>query len=145
MRCENKNPSLQILEYSTPRPKFKTQNQFQTPLARNYHAGTSELIPFGANLDFCCNFLAGTSEFCPFGANSDLTCDWIFLDISYWVFLFGFPRWGLLCFPFVGNYIFPRWGFTMILLSWGTASITKRKILPTFPSTQSPTTYIYQT
>ena len=41
------------------------------------------------------------------------------------------------CFPlvgvypdclFAGNYIFPRWGFPILLLSWGTLSITKLQI-----------------
>ena len=32
--------------------------------------------------------------------------------------------------------------FTSIILSWGTTSTTKSKILPMFPSTQSTTTYI---
>ena len=97
-------------------PKF----EFQTPSARNSPAGTSELIPFDASSDLRCNCPAGTSELINFGAKSDIPWDWIFLDTPYREFLFAFPRWGLLCFPFVGNYIFPRWGFTMLLLSWGT-------------------------
>ena len=63
------------------KPKF----EFQTPLAQNSHAGTSELLPFGANSDIpwdwkfpeipSCGFLfafTGTSELIPFGTNSDL-------------------------------------------------------------------------
>ena len=33
------------------------------------------------------------------------------------------PVWVYYDYPFVGNYIFPRLGFTMILLSWGTTYI----------------------
>ena len=31
-------------------------------------------------------------------------------------------------YSFVGDHIFPRWGFTILLLSWGTTSIGKLKI-----------------
>ena len=97
-------------------PKF----EFQTPLARNSLAGTSELIPFGANSGLCWNFPSGTSDLLPFSANSDLPWDWRFLVITSQGFLFALPYWGLLWFTFVGNYIFPRWGFTMLIISWGT-------------------------
>ena len=74
------------------KPKF----EFQTPLARNSPAGTSELITFGANSDLrrnCKlrrNCLAGTSELIPFGANSDLPWEWKLPDISSRGLLFAF-------------------------------------------------------
>ena len=56
---------------------------------------------------------------------------WILLGIGdSRRFFWGIP----LCFPLLG--------FTRLLLSWGTTSIIKRKIFPTLPSTQSPTTYM---
>ena len=69
------NPSLQFLEYSTVGSKFKPKFEFQTLLAQNSPAGTSELIPFSANLDLCWNCPCGTSEFPPFSANLDLLWD----------------------------------------------------------------------
>ena len=77
--------------------------------------------------------------------NSDLPWYWRLPEIPSRGFLFDFPSWYLLCFPFVGNYIFPRWGFTMLLISWVTTSITKITIFPKLPSTQSSTTYIHHT
>ena len=58
---------------------------------------------------------------------------------SFWGSLFAFLLWGLLCFSFAGELhewwngemvkwqktILPLWGFTILLLSWGTASTTK--------------------
>ena len=61
----------------------------------------------------------------PFGDNLDLPWYWIFPEI-----------------PLRYSYLFSLLGFTRLLLSWGTTSITKRKTLSTFPLTQSPTTYI---
>ena len=139
------NPFIHILEYCTPRPKLKPKFEFQTPFARNFPAGTSDLITFGASQDISWNCPAGTSELIPFGASSDLLWDLQFPEINYQGFLLVFPRWGLLCLfvrvelhisplgiyytsPFLGNYINHQ-----------------STILPTFPLTQSPTTYIYQT
>ena len=111
LRSWNTLPRAQNLK-----PKF----EFQTLLARNSLPGTSELFTFGANSHLCCNYPAGTSELLPFGVNLDLPWDWRLPEIPYRGFLFGFPCWGLLCFPFVGTYIFPCLGFTMLLLYWGT-------------------------
>ena len=68
------------------KPKF----EFQTPLAQNSPAGTSELIPFGAKLDLRWNYPSGTSELLPFGANSDLPWDWKLPEIPSCGFLFAF-------------------------------------------------------
>ena len=110
--------------------KLKPKFEFQNILAWNSPSSTLELKTFGANLYLCWNCPTGTSELLPFGANSDLTWNWRFPYIPSWGFLFAFPRWGLLCFPFVGNYIFPRWGFTMLLLSWGTTYILQNDLIP---------------
>ena len=81
------------------KPKF----EFQTSLARNYPAGTLELLSFGSNSDFPWDWrsseilLRDSSLISPVGV--------------YYASLF------------VGNYIFPRWGFTMLLLSWETTYI----------------------
>ena len=73
----------------------------------------------------------GTSEFLPFGANLDPPWDWRFLEILLGYSSLIFPV-GVYCdSPLLGNYmnvemvkqIFPRWGFTMLLLSWGTTYI----------------------
>ena len=74
------------------KPKF----EFQTPLAQNFPAGTSESIPFGAKWYLRWNCPAGTLELIPFGVSSDLLWDLRFLDIPYRGFLLVFPRWGLL-------------------------------------------------
>ena len=108
------NPSLQILEYSTPRPTLKTliwiSNFFGTKLSR-WHLGiTSFWHQLGSSLG---------------------------LEIPRYYsrgFLFAFPV-GVYCaYPFLGGLnewwngemvkqIFPRWGFTMHLLYWGTTSL----------------------
>ena len=132
-RSWNNLPRAQNLK-----PKF----EFQTSLARNSPAGTSELIPFAANLDLPWNFPAGTSELLTFGVNSDLPWGWRFLEIllggSSLLFPVGFYH----ASPFVGDYIFTHWGFIIILLYWVTKSITKSTIFHTFPSTHLRTTYI---
>ena len=121
------------------KPKF----EFKTLLAQNFPAGTSELIPFGANWDLRWSCPAGTLELIMFGARSDLLWDLKFPEIPSQGFLLVFPRWGLLCLfvfvelhispleiyyssPFLGNYINHQ-----------------RTRLPKFFLTQSPTTYIY--
>ena len=107
-----------------------------------WHLGTNS---FWRQLGSLLEFIAGTSELIPFGSNSDLSWDWGFLEIPYRGFLFASPVGVYYAYPFVGNYTFPRWGFTKLLLSWGTTSITKSTRFPTFPSTQFPTMYTYQT
>ena len=71
--------------YTLPRAwNFKPLSEFQTPPARNYTAGISELIPLAPTriyveivhnlgiVSLAQNFSAGTSELFPLGANSDL-------------------------------------------------------------------------
>ena len=71
--------------YNLPRARnLKSLFEFQIPLARNYPAGTSELIPLAPtkiyveivrNVDIVSlaqNYPAGTSEISPLGANSDI-------------------------------------------------------------------------
>ena len=53
----------------------KPKIEFQTSLAQNSPAGTSELIPFGNNSDIPWNCPANTLELLPFGANLDLLWD----------------------------------------------------------------------
>ena len=73
----------------------------------------------------------GTSEFLPFGANSDLPWDWIFPEILLGYSSLLSPVGVYYDSHLLGNYmnvemvkqIFPRWGFTMLLLSWGTTYI----------------------
>ena len=101
------------------KPKF----EFQTPLAQKFPAGTSELIPFGANLDLCRNCPAGISEIFPFGASLDILWNLQFSEIPSLGLLLVSPRWGLpslfVCVelhisplgiyhssPFLGNYIY---------------------------------------
>ena len=86
-------------------------------------AGALELIPFGVNLDLRRNWSAGTSELVNFGASSDLLWDMWFPEIPYCGLLLVSPRWGLLWLfvrlelhismlgiyytsPFLGNYIY---------------------------------------
>ena len=77
--------------YTLPRAQnFKPKFEFQTLFARNYPAGTFELIPFGANSDLRCNFPAGTLELLPVGANSDIPWDWEFPESPSCVVLFTF-------------------------------------------------------
>ena len=128
------NMTFPILEYSTPCPKLKPKFEFQNSLAQNSPAGTSELIPFGANLDLRCNCPSGTLEWLPFGANSYLPWDWRFLDILLGYSSLLFPVGVYYDSSFVRNYIFPRCCFIMILLSCGTTSITKSTRCPTLPS-----------
>ena len=104
-------------------PYAQKKIEFQTLLARNSPAGTSELITFGTNSDIPWNFPAGTSELPPFGANSDLPWDWIFLETLLGDYYLLFPVGVYYASTFVGYYIFPRWGFTMLLLYWGTTWI----------------------
>ena len=60
-----------------PRAKnLKPKFEFQTLLAKESPAGTSELIPFGTNSDLRWNISAGTSELFPFGANLGIRWDW---------------------------------------------------------------------
>ena len=63
---------------------FKPLSEFQIPLARNYPAGTSELIPLAPTriyveivrnveiVSLAQNYPAGTSELFPLSTNSDL-------------------------------------------------------------------------
>ena len=89
-------------------------------LARNSPAGNPELIPFGANSDLRWNCPAGTSELPSFGANSGLPWYWrfpeILLEDSSLISRVGVYYDS----TFVGNYISPRLGFSVLLLSWGT-------------------------
>ena len=87
------------------KPKF----EFQTRLAQNSPAGTSELISFGANSDLRWNCPAGTSELLSFVANSDFPWDWKFLEINYRGFLFAFAGTSELI-PFGSNSDL-RWNF----------------------------------
>ena len=105
-------------------------------------AGASELFPFGASLDLRWNFTLGTSELILFGARSDRLWDLRFLEVP--------SRWFLLVSPV---------GFTLLICSWGTTFFSVGGLLffsflgeihqspncrlPTFPSTQSSTMYIY--
>ena len=79
-----------------------------------------ELILFGTNSNLRWNFPAGTSKLNPFGASSDCPWDLQFPEIPYWGFLLVSPRWGLLFLFIRGELHFPRWGFTILLLSGGT-------------------------
>ena len=85
--------------------------------------GALELIPFGASSDLRWNFPAGTLELIPFGVRSDRLLGFAIPGDSF----SGIPP----CFPpvgvysdclFVGNYISPRCGCLILLLSWGTPS-----------------------
>ena len=104
------NPSIQILEYSTLRPKLKTQiwiSNFVGAKLSHYHPGVNS---FWDQLGYS-----------------------LVLEIpgdSSRGFLFDFPCWGLLCFSFSGELhecsngemvkqIFLRWDFTILLISWG--------------------------
>ena len=100
------------------KPKF----EFQTPLAQNSPAGSSELIPFGANSNLPWNCHSGTLELPSFGANLDLPWDWIFSDIllrdssllspvgvyyaSTFVGLHISPSGFHCAYPFLGNYMY---------------------------------------
>ena len=100
---------------------FKTKFEFQTLLAQNSFVGTSELLPSGANLD--------------------LPWDWIFPEIllggSSLTFIVGVYYDSIL----LGNYmngemvkrIFPCWGFTMLLLSWGNTPVQQNCIYASPP------------
>ena len=102
------NPFIQILEYRTPRLKFKTQISISNSVGAKFPAGTSELIPFGANWDLHWNCTAGTLEFIPFVGSLHLHLDLRFPEIPYQGFLLVSPRWGLLClFVRVELHIFP--------------------------------------
>ena len=96
--------------YTLPRAQtLKPKIEFQNPLAQNSPAGTSKLIPFGANSDLCWNFPAGTSELFPFGANLDLPWGWNFTDIPSQIFIFAFTGTSELI-PFDAN-LDIRWNF----------------------------------
>ena len=77
------NPSLQILEYSTPRPKFQTQiliSNFVGAKFSHWHIGiTSFWRQLGSSL-----VLEITGDYSG-------------------GFLFDSPRWGLICFYFLGE------------------------------------------
>ena len=91
-------------------------------------SGASELILFGTNLNLCWNCPAGTLELILFVLSSDRLWDLGFLGIPSRDYSL-FPSVGVYSdYLFVENYIFPRWGFTILILSWGSTSITKRKI-----------------
>ena len=85
--------------------------------------GVSKLIPFGSNSDLCWNCPAGPSELIPFGARLDLLWDLLFPEIPSRGFVLAFPRWGLLCLFVRGKLHMYRWGFTILLLSWGTTKL----------------------
>ena len=124
---------------------LKLKFEFQTLLTRNSPAGTSELIPLGANWDIHWNFPAGTSELILVGASLDLLWDLRFLDIPSQGFLLVFPRWDLLClFVCVELHIYPL-GIYYNSPFLGNYINHQRTRKPMFFSTQSPTTYIYQT
>ena len=83
--------------YTLPRARnLKLIFLFQTTLARNSPAGTSELFPFGANSDLHRNCKLrrncpdGTLELLPVGANLDIPWEWKFLEIPYLRLLFVF-------------------------------------------------------
>ena len=89
---------------------------------QNSPAGTLKLITFGANSDIPWNCPSGNSEFSSFWRQLRSSLGLEIPGDSSQVFLFAFPRWGLLCLsfreelhisplgfyytsPFLGNYI----------------------------------------
>ena len=125
--CAKGNPFIHILEYSTPRLKLKPKFEFQTPLARDSPAGTSESIRFGANQDLRWNCPADTQELIPFCARLYILLVLRFPDIPYWNSSLFYPVGVYSAYFFMCDFIFPRWGFTIILLSWGTTWMMKAK------------------
>ena len=97
------NPSLQILEYSTLRPKLKTQISISNFVGTKFFRWHLRIIFFWrqlrSSLEFSHSNLIITSFWHQFGS-------YLGLDIpgdSSQGFLFAFHRWGLLSFSFVGN------------------------------------------
>ena len=105
-------------------------------------SGTSELFSFGTNSDLRWNCPADTLELIPFGASSDLPWDLVFLEITSQGFIFSFPCWGLLCLSVPGELNISSLGFYYASPFLGKYINHQRKRFPTFPFTQSPTTYI---
>ena len=100
------NPSLQILEYSTPRPKSQTQIWIWNVVGAKFSRWHLGINYFWSQL----------------GSSMGLEITGYY----YGGFLFDLPCWGLLCFSFLGEL----------------HQFTKTTRFPTFPLTQSPTTYI---
>ena len=101
----NGNPSLQILEYSTPRPTFITKirtSNFVGAKFSRWHLGINSFWRLlGSSLEFPRWHLGITSFWSQLGSS--------LLGIGdYWRFFSGIP----LCFSMVG--------FTMLVRSWGT-------------------------
>ena len=131
------NPSLYILEYSTLRPKFKTQILISKSIGAKFsrwHLGINSFSrQLGSLLELSRWHLGMTSFMRQLGSSLGLEIPLRFFS--------GIPLW------------FPPLGFTMILLSCGTTYLPvgfllcfpfpgELNQLPTFPSTQSTTTYI---
>ena len=70
------------------------------------------------------NFPSGALELISFGARLDRFWDLRSPDIPSRGFLLVFPRWGLPWLFVCKDLNFPRWGFTVLLLSWGTTYIS---------------------
>ena len=96
------NPSPEILEYSTLRPKFKTKiwmsNVFGAKCSHWNFGMNYFWRQLGSSLDFSRWYLRVASFWSQLGSSLglEITGD------SSWGFLFAFPRWGLLCFSFCG-------------------------------------------
>ena len=117
---------------------------------RNYPSGTSEFISIWRQLgsylgvkipgdsfsgiplrfhwclgnNFFCSQLRSSLEFYCRHLGTDLQSP----EIPSRGFLVVLPCWGLIRLLVSGELHFPRWGFPILLLSWGTPSITKWKI-----------------
>ena len=118
------NPSLEILEYSTPHPKLKTQTLISNFVGAKFSRWHLRINSFwrqlGSLLELSCWHLGITFFWCQLGS-------YLGLEIpgdSSQGFLFAFPHWGLLCLsfrgglhispsvfyyasPFLGNYMSP--------------------------------------
>ena len=98
------NPSLQILEYSTPRQKFKTQiwiSNFVGKRISRWHLGINSFWhQLGSSLEYFRWHLGIISFWRQLGYLLGLEIPG---DSSFLGFLFAFPCWVLICFSFRGE------------------------------------------
>ena len=120
------NPSLEILEYSTPHPKLKTQTLISNFVGAKFSRWHLRINSFwrqlGSLLELSCWHLGITFFWCRLGSYLGLEIPGILLRDS---FLLS-PIEVYYAYPFVGGYISPHRCFTMLLLSWGTTCLLAR-------------------
>ena len=113
-------PASSDLGILYPAPKILNPNSNFNTVGAKFSCWHLGINSFGTKSGLCWNCPAGTSELIPFGANSDIPWDWRIPEILPGNSSLIFPVGVYYASPLVGNYISPHWGVTMLLLSWGT-------------------------